>query len=270
MSANKKLVTGALSACLGLSLVGGGTWAAFNDVEAVENHLAAGTLDLEVINIEGAEATFNVSDLKPGDSMYRAFLLDNVGSLAIKEVLLDVVPSGFTNGEENEYVAQTGQENNIEEFLEQFNVEMVWVSSRSFTDKDPHFLQMLLNDPNFMIINSGDSISLKDLVANDFPAGVKTGGDGRLNLAPDNMLFGQFDGLPVKPNDKEAILMKISMKDEESREIEGEARGEFTQNRYQGDAVDITFSLEATQWEGMNVQHNGYNKQNEKAHNGNY
>ena len=48
MGIKKKLGLGVASAALGLSLIGGGTWAAFNDAATINNHFAAGTLDLEV------------------------------------------------------------------------------------------------------------------------------------------------------------------------------------------------------------------------------
>ncbi len=46
MGTKKKLGLGVASAALGLALVGGGTWAAFNDIETTQATYAAGTLDL--------------------------------------------------------------------------------------------------------------------------------------------------------------------------------------------------------------------------------
>ncbi|MEH7342880.1 TasA family protein [Bacillus sp. JJ1532] len=94
MSIKKKLGLGVASAALGLSLIGGGTWAAFNDVETMDNRLAAGTLDLRIGN--QAEGVMKVSNLKPGDTMTRQFKLQNWGSLDIEDVLLTVNPVGET------------------------------------------------------------------------------------------------------------------------------------------------------------------------------
>lgn len=84
MSIKKKLGLGIASAALGISLVGGGTFAYFNDVETYDNTFAAGTLDLDL----NPEVIFNVSNLKPGDYMIRQFDMENNGSLDIAKVLL--------------------------------------------------------------------------------------------------------------------------------------------------------------------------------------
>lgn len=93
MSIKKKMGTGILAGALGLSLVGGGTWAAFNDVEAVDNTFAAGTLDL----VTNEEALFNVSNLKPGDYFTKTLELTNNGSLDINEILLGSEVSGWAD-----------------------------------------------------------------------------------------------------------------------------------------------------------------------------
>ncbi|MDL4838937.1 CalY family protein [Aquibacillus rhizosphaerae] len=85
MGIKKKLGLGIASAALGLSLVGGGTFAYFSDTEASTNTFAAGTLDLGLDPVE----IFNVDNLKPGDKMHREFELQNNGSLDIASVLLD-------------------------------------------------------------------------------------------------------------------------------------------------------------------------------------
>lgn len=85
MSIKKKLGLGVASAALGLSLIGGGTYAYFNDVEAVENTFAAGTLDLSV----NPTVAFDVKNLKPGDHMEREFKMTNAGTLDIAQVLMN-------------------------------------------------------------------------------------------------------------------------------------------------------------------------------------
>lgn len=60
MGTKKKLGLGVASAALGLALVGGGTWAAFNDIETTQATYAAGTLDL---NAKDTSARVNLSNL---------------------------------------------------------------------------------------------------------------------------------------------------------------------------------------------------------------
>ncbi|MEH7342881.1 TasA family protein [Bacillus sp. JJ1532] len=84
MTIKKKLTLGIASATLGLSLVGGGTFAAFNDVETMNNTLKSGVLDLKV----DPSVVFNVSNLKPGDYMLRDFKIINIGTLDIEKVLM--------------------------------------------------------------------------------------------------------------------------------------------------------------------------------------
>lgn len=84
MSLKKKLGLGLASAALGISLVGGGTFAYFNDVETSNNSFAAGTLDLTLNPTE----MFKINNMKPGDRMFKRFSLKNDGTLNIKDVLL--------------------------------------------------------------------------------------------------------------------------------------------------------------------------------------
>lgn len=84
MSMKKKLGMGVVTAALGLSLIGGGTYAYFSDKEVSQNTFAAGTLDLSV----NPEVVINVDNIKPGDEMERGFQLVNKGTLAIGDVKL--------------------------------------------------------------------------------------------------------------------------------------------------------------------------------------
>ncbi|PGL72864.1 TasA family protein [Bacillus sp. AFS055030] len=85
MSFTKKVSQGVMSAALGLSLIGGGTFAYFSDTVETHNTFAAGTLDLGL----NPKAVVNISNIKPGDEIYREFTLENNGSLNISKVLLD-------------------------------------------------------------------------------------------------------------------------------------------------------------------------------------
>jgi predicted ribosomally synthesized peptide with SipW-like signal peptide len=84
VSLKKKLGMGVASAALGLSLIGGGTFAYFSDKEVSNNTFAAGTLDLAL----NPKTIVDIKDLKPGDSVKKEFLLKNNGTLAIKDVKL--------------------------------------------------------------------------------------------------------------------------------------------------------------------------------------
>ncbi|KAB2331919.1 TasA family protein [Bacillus mesophilum] len=88
MSIKKKLGLGIASAALGMSLVGGGTFAYFNDTEVNNSSFAAGTLDINVKGNDTDNAIINVSNIKPGDTMTRNFKLNNTGSLNVSRVLL--------------------------------------------------------------------------------------------------------------------------------------------------------------------------------------
>lgn len=98
MSLKKKLGLGVASAALGLSLIGGGTYAYFSDTEVNQSTFAAGTLDINVQGNDTANAIINVSNLKPGDWMVRTFKLNNTGTLDVSKVLLT---SQYTVGDTN-------------------------------------------------------------------------------------------------------------------------------------------------------------------------
>lgn len=85
MGIKKQLFMGVVSAALGLSLIGGGTFAYFSDSEVTNNTFAAGTLDLALEPTE----VINVENIQPGDSFTRDFELQNNGSVDINKVLLE-------------------------------------------------------------------------------------------------------------------------------------------------------------------------------------
>lgn len=111
MGIKKKLVMGLLSAVLGLSLIGVGTYAYFSDSEVTNNTFAAGTLDLSVEPTE----IINVDNIKPGDSMLRVFELQNNGSLDIDRVLL-----------ETDYTVNDAKGDNTEDFGDHIEVEFLY------------------------------------------------------------------------------------------------------------------------------------------------
>ena len=88
MDIKKKLAMGIVTGAMAVSLIGGGTYAYFNDVEVNNSSFAAGTLDINVAGNDTANAIIDVSNLKPGDTMERSFKLNNTGSLDVSKVLL--------------------------------------------------------------------------------------------------------------------------------------------------------------------------------------
>jgi spore coat-associated protein N len=88
MNIKKNLAMGIVTGALAVSMIGGGTFAYFNDVEVNNSSFAAGTLDINVAGNNAANAIIDVSNLKPGDKMLRTFKLNNTGSLDVSKVLL--------------------------------------------------------------------------------------------------------------------------------------------------------------------------------------
>ncbi|WP_281974646.1 TasA family protein [Halobacillus litoralis] len=94
MGLKKKLGLGVASAALGLSLVGGGTFAYFSDTAEASGSFAAGTLDLSA----NPTTVIEVDNIKPGDTMLRSFDLVNGGSLDIATINLDTDYTTTGNG----------------------------------------------------------------------------------------------------------------------------------------------------------------------------
>ncbi|MCP3739744.1 TasA family protein [Rossellomorea sp. BNER] len=111
MSLKKKLGLGVASAALGLSLVGGGTYAYFSDTATSTNTFAAGTLDLSV----DPQEIINVDNIKPGDTMLRSFELVNGGTLDIKNVVINT-----------DYAVTDAKGNNAGDFGEHIKVNFMF------------------------------------------------------------------------------------------------------------------------------------------------
>lgn len=98
MGIKKTLGLGVASAALGLSLIGGGTFAYFSDTATSSATFAAGTLDLN----SDPSVIVDLGNLKPGDTILRTFKLKNDGSLDIGSILLKTSTSindvGGNNG----------------------------------------------------------------------------------------------------------------------------------------------------------------------------
>ncbi len=111
MGIKKQLGMGVATAVLGLSLIGGGTFAYFSDTVETSNTFAAGTLDLTAKPME----IINVGNMAPGDSMVRDFELHNSGTLDINTVYL-----------ETNYTVEDAQGDNSEDFGEHIVVEFLY------------------------------------------------------------------------------------------------------------------------------------------------
>ncbi|APC49530.1 cell division protein FtsN [Virgibacillus halodenitrificans] len=111
MGIKKQLGMGIMSAALGISLIGGGTYAYFSDSEQTSNTFAAGTLDLSV----NPTTIVDVDDLQPGSSITRNFELQNNGSLDIRKVYL-----------ESAYTVNDAHNNNTEDFGEHIQVQFLY------------------------------------------------------------------------------------------------------------------------------------------------
>ncbi|WML60045.1 TasA family protein [Neobacillus sp. PS2-9] len=246
MSIKKKLGLGVASAALGLSLIGGGTWAAFNDTATINNHFAAGTLDLVVGKVNAA-ANFDLSNMKPGDSVKRVFTLNNNGSLAIKEVLLNTTASNFMdNG------AASTDNAEFMDYLSQFEINAFSVDSENTSG---------LFEPRASVVKPNQTLTLADLVqgstayeAKIKPEYLATDGTKRINLAPLTVPAGQeaYRGIPVTPADHDNVMFVIKFK-EDNRRVNGSQFGEYVQNKFQNDSANFFFNLEATQWDGRSL-----------------
>lgn len=111
MGLKKQLGMGIASAALGISLIGGGTFAYFSSSETSDNTFAAGELDLAM------EPTklVDLDNMKPGDTVTKDFELRNEGTLDIKKVLL-----------ETDYSVDDAEGDNDEDFGKHIEVEFLY------------------------------------------------------------------------------------------------------------------------------------------------
>ncbi|RSL30306.1 cell division protein FtsN [Salibacterium salarium] len=111
MGLKTKLGLGVSTAALGLSLIGGGTFAYFSDTAEADGTFSAGTVDLT------AEPTqvIEVDNLKPGDWMIRSFDLENNGTIDIGSIKMDT-----------SYSVDDVGGNNTEDFGEHIKVSFLY------------------------------------------------------------------------------------------------------------------------------------------------
>lgn len=114
MGFTQKITKGVMTAALGMSLIGGGTFAYFSDAVETQNTFAAGNLDLGM----NPNAVVNISNIKPGDEIYREFTLENNGTLKINEVLLNT-----------QYTVEDANSDNTDDFAKHIKVTIMYNTS---------------------------------------------------------------------------------------------------------------------------------------------
>ncbi|WP_053072497.1 TasA family protein [Rossellomorea marisflavi] len=248
MTIKKKLGLGVASAALGLSLIGGGTFAAFNDTATINNHFASGTLDLNVAKMKDSmPINFDISNMKPGDSVEREFKLNNSGSLAIKEILLNATAHNFNDPKKK--VSK-------EDFLSQFKISLFLVDQS--TDQDSN---------KDSILKDGVEMTLNDLVNKNFNGKIrdKFKNENGINLAPVGV-GRHTPGLISGASNSVVIGIEFI------NDLEKDSNGKFVQNKFMNNEIDFFFDLEATQWDGGKADKKlkiNRDEQNGKINNGN-
>ncbi|WP_284035952.1 TasA family protein [Neobacillus sp. 114] len=162
MSLKKKLGLGAATAALGLSLIGGGTFAYFNDTSTIHNGFQSGTLVLNVTKAWNFPLNFDLKDVKPGQSWERQFVLKNDGSLDIGNTFMTVTNAGPDSA-----------------LLDTLKVNY-------FVDATPPVVDPGAPDAGYLLINSQD-VTLREALNGDWAGKIKPQyitPDGKLNLTP--------------------------------------------------------------------------------------
>lgn len=287
MTMKKKLMSGALAATLGISMVGLGTWAAFNDVETVDASIAAGTLKMDLAKVGGKPYAFSINNLKPGDSMTREVQFVNKGTLAIKEVLMtiedvqfqDYAPGAGEAGDGDAWVVDRNTDKL--DYLDQFEVTVFAIGTEGGGKYSKELLINPVSLKDFYL--AADSLNTDKGVSGDAISAARTAVYNA--IAHKNYIKGNrinvttetndgFEGVPVDPTDVDRMEIKVEFKDDVEKKY---ADGSYMQNRYQGNSANITLSFEARQWGGQEVTDSdigdgkkgkavdGYIKTNEKS-----
>ncbi|TCP30241.1 camelysin [Scopulibacillus darangshiensis] len=180
MGLKKKLGMGIASAALGLSLVGGGTYAYFSDQEVTNNTFAAGTLDLTT----NPTKIINVDNIKPGDTMYREFKLKNNGSLDIGDITLNT-----------DYTVTDAKGNNKDDFGKHIMVNF------------------LVNDTNNQgIVYSATLAELKSKPLDVIQKNIIDGSGGKLKAGKMNKMYVEFEFVDNDKDQNEFQGDKVNLK----------------------------------------------------------
>jgi spore coat-associated protein N len=218
MSVKKKMSMGILAGALGVSLIGGGTWAAFNDVEATDNSFKAGTLDLVVG--ETTTMDFEIKNLKPGDYFTKKLVLDNNGSLDINQIKIHATKEKGWEDKDilglNSKVKSDDVKNNEDEFLEQFSVVI-----------SPEGSEEKVYEDTLAKLVSGKGV--------------------------DELTDTDTDKIGLKAGSTAKYDVKVTFT-EDPETFEGSRI--YKQNKYQGEESKLKFVFEATQMPGENRTEN--------------
>jgi spore coat-associated protein N len=235
MSLKKKLGLGMASAALGLSLVGGGTFAYFSDEATIHNGFAAGTLDLEVGKYPETSwpVNFDLSNLRPGDMVERTFDLNNKGSLAIEDTYLSFANVSVEN--------PLGTGASADSFLEALSINYF---VETIQNGQPQIDSLLITP-----------ISLKDAIAGNYAGKIKPGflKGADLNLTPKGINVGEetririaitFPETNQPQNDLQGMIAKVNFK-LDARQVMGskyygpsKGNGTISGNKVQGTGAD--------------------------------
>ena len=222
MGIKTKLGLGVASAALGLSLVGGGTFAYFNDTSTLQNGFQSGTLVMDVEKAWDFPINFDLVNVKPGESWERQFVLANNGSLEIGETF-----TKFTN---------VGEDTALLDALKVYY----------FVDSTAPVVDPNAPDAGYLLINSQD-ITLREAIAGQFGGKIKADyltPDGKLNLTPLGIKAGEdnrfrisikFPDTGVPQNELQGLTAKFAM-EFDSRQTEGKHQSQGGPNN--GNLVD--------------------------------
>lgn len=162
MGIKKKLGLGVGAAVMGLSLIGGGTFAYFSDTSTIHNGFQSGTLVMNVQKAWNFPLNFDLKDVKPGQSWERQFVLKNDGTLDIGNTLMTVTNAGAENA-----------------LLDTLKVNY-------FVDATPPVVDPSAPDAGYLLINSQD-ITLREAINGQWQGKIKAdylNSNGQLNLTP--------------------------------------------------------------------------------------
>ncbi|WP_411954126.1 TasA family protein [Alkalibacillus sp. S2W] len=272
MTIKKKLAVSGIAGAMGLSLIAGGTWAAFNDVEATTGSVEAGTLKMDLSEVDGPY-TFDVTDLKPGDEMTRYIQFDNNGSLAIKDVLMTIEDVDFTD-----YVPEEGEagygdtwteytDYSVLDYLDQFEVEFLQVGREGDNNNYPKdvFLNVSLKDLYLASDSLGDKVEASGDIS-DARQTVANAVEDTSRLVDNRLKVSTtankgWEGIPLDPSDEDQMGVKVKFV-ENGETYED---GTYKQNKFQGDSANIKLSFEARQWDGQEYDGDGYIDENERT-----
>ena len=159
----KKILGLTVAALLVMGLVGGGTWAYFNDPEAVaENAFQAGTIDLHVNSEMSWSGTIGWVDVAPGTSDTLAF--ENAGTI---NGVLTFTTSGMANLIESDDETEDGSatfEYSATNDSDAYEMSAVdYAKLIEVTDGDVGFVSGLIGLPTSADTNGDEKLSLHEL-----------------------------------------------------------------------------------------------------------